>query len=69
MHKKSVALEMKSFVKHLGCQLKCVKTLNDLMEEPQLPRQQKIPRRLDDEAGVHFVPSTPQEFHRVKYFG
>ena len=42
--------------------------LTDLIEEPQLPRQQIIPRRLDDEAGVPFVPSTPQEFYRIKYF-
>ena len=45
-----------------------VLTLTDLIKKPKLPKQQRIPRRLDDGAGVSFVPSTPQEFYRIKYF-
>jgi hypothetical protein len=43
-------------------------TLTDLIEEPHLPRQQRIPRRLEDGAGTSFIPSTPQEFYKIKYF-
>ena len=43
-------------------------TVNDLIEEPSLPRQRKVPKRIDDGAGVPFVASTPEEFYKVKYF-
>ena len=45
-----------------------VLTLTDLIKNPKLSKQKRIPRRLDDGAGVSFVPSTPQEFYRIKYF-
>ena len=41
---------------------------SDLQGKPKLPKQQRIPRMLDDGAGVPFVASTPQEFYRIKYF-
>ena len=46
-----------------------VLTVNDMIEEPQLPRQKRIPRRLDDSAaGTSLMVSTPEEFYRIKYF-
>lgn len=45
-----------------------VLTLTDLIEKPQLPRQQRVPRRIDDGNGEPYVPSTLQEFYKIKYF-
>ena len=39
----------------------------NLTDEPVLPRQRKLPRRIDDGAPSH-QPSTPAELYRQKYF-
>ena len=40
-----------------------------MIEEPELPRQKRIPRRLNDSAaGESFGVPTPEEFYRIKYF-
>ena len=39
----------------------------NLTDEPVLPRQRKLPRRIDDGASSHH-PSTPSEMYRQKYF-
>ena len=39
----------------------------NLTDEPVLPRQRKLPRRIDDGAPSHH-PSTPSEMYRQKYF-
>ena len=39
----------------------------NLTEEPVLPRQRKLPRRIDDGAPSHH-PSTPSDMYRQKYF-
>eukprot|EP00794_Sanderia_malayensis_P010290 gene10290-11350_t len=42
--------------------------LNESIDEPQLPTQRKVPRRLDDNAQSAFVPQTAKDAHRQLYF-
>ncbi len=37
------------------------------MEEPQLPRQRKIPRRFETGDGEPYVPLTVEEYYREQY--
>ena len=42
--------------------------LNESIDEPQLPRQRKVPRRLDENAQSAFIPQTAKDAHRQLYF-
>eukprot|EP00795_Rhopilema_esculentum_P009559 gene9559-17307_t len=42
--------------------------LNESIDEPQLPRQRKMPRRLDENAQSAFIPQTAKDAHRQLYF-
>lgn len=44
-----------------------VKEAEDLTQPPTLPRQRRIPRRIDDGASNHHF-ATPQEYYRKQYF-
>eukprot|EP00794_Sanderia_malayensis_P000911 gene911-216_t len=43
--------------------------LNENVDEPRLPRQPKVPRRIFEGSGNAFYPATAKEHYRPKYFG
>ena len=41
---------------------------NASIKEPKLPRQHKVPRRIDEGTEASFFPATAQDLYRHKYF-
>ena len=58
----------KTILQIFGKPVKSMVTVTNLIEEPQLTRHHKAPRRIDDGTGVPFAPSSPQDFYRIKYY-